>query len=165
MTSRFHPAAWRRACSAFSLAIPLVITLLARCAWGADIPATIGTHWSGPGGADGASAEAAVFAGSLAVLIVVLMVGCVIVAVPALSATARRGALLVLGSLSGGAATQWLIPTHLTMVAGQWGEAVLGGWILVHFASWCYGLVPMLIAPSSTSRRPSVSPQSSPPVG
>lgn len=155
----------RRGLSAISLAVPLVVTLVARCVWGDAIPGTVGTHWSGPGGADRASVEAEVFTGSLAVLIGALVAGCVLLAVPTLSAVASRVALLALGGLSGGAAAQWLIPTHLTIVAGQWTEAVLGGWILVHFASWCYGLVPMLIAPSTASRQPSVSPQSSPMAG
>lgn len=127
--------------------------MVARWVWGSEIPRQLGTHWSSPGGADRSSEESEVFVGALAVMICALVAGCVILAVPALSAMVTRIALLALGGVAAGAATQWLIPTHLTMVAGHWSDAVLGAWILVHFASWAYGLVPMLIAPPVRAAR------------
>ncbi|GAA4145682.1 hypothetical protein [Leifsonia shinshuensis] len=82
-------------------------------------------------------------------------IGVVAVLYPTIHALARRLILLATGSVSAIASAQWLVSTGLTIRAGDPHQAVLGAWILVPFAAFAYGVVPLLLAPPPRPARTS----------
>lgn len=145
-------AAARRLAAAVAVLAPAALALCARAAWSGDLPETIGTHWSSPGPADRATPTHDFFASTFAVAAVASVLGVTAALLPRLYPLARRLVLLATGSVSAIAATQWLVSTWLTIRAGDPYQAVLGAWILIPFAAFAYGVVPLLLAPPCPAR-------------
>ncbi|MFE4950026.1 hypothetical protein ACFQ9V_07945 [Leifsonia sp. NPDC056665] len=115
--------------------------------WRDELPDAVGTHWSGPGPADRTTPTQEFFAGTFAVSGSAAVIGVISALVPKIHPLARRLVLLATGSTSAIAATQWLVSAGLTAQAGDPRQAVLGAWILIPFAAFAYGVLPLLLAP------------------
>ncbi|WP_434317970.1 hypothetical protein [Leifsonia sp. P73] len=132
----------RRLAAAVAVVAPAALALWSRAAWGAELPETVGTHWSSPGPADRTTPTHDLFAGAFGVSAIAALLGATAGLLPRLHPLTRRLILLATGSVSAIAATQWMVPTWLTMRAGDPGEAVLGAWILIMFGAFAYGVLP-----------------------
>lgn len=145
----------RRLAAAVAVLAPAALALWSRAAWGADLPEAVGTHWSSPGPADRATPTRDLFAGAFTVSAIAAVLGATAALLPRLQPLARRLVLLATGSVSAIAATQWMVPTWLTIRAGDPHQAVLGAWILIMFGAFAYGVLPLLLAPPPRAARTS----------
>jgi hypothetical protein len=82
-----------------------------------------------------------------AVAAIAAAIGATAALLPRAHPLARRLILLATGSVSAVAATQWMVSTWVTIRTGDALQAVMGAWILVPFAAFAYGVIPMLLAP------------------
>lgn len=137
----------RRLAAAAAVLLPAALALASRLAWSPDLPLAIGTHWSSPGPADRTTPADEFFGATFAVAAIAAVIGATCALVPRVHPLARRLILLATGSVSAVAATQWMVSTWLTLRAGDPHQAVLGAWILVPFAAFAYGVIPLLLAP------------------
>lgn len=138
---------WRWIAAWTFLALPPLLVLWSAFVWRAELPDAIGTHWSSPGGADRATPTSEFFAGTSIASASATMIGALVISVFRKHHLAVKLTLLGAGSLAGIMAAQWLISAWLTLRTGDPYQAILGPWILVHFAAWAYGVIPMLLAP------------------
>ena len=127
-------------------AAPLLALVLARLAWGPDLPGTIAVHWSAPGApADGFSDTAAYFW-----VVFALAAAAAASSWAALGLARRRpGALLWLPIATSVAApfgATWIVSVITTNAAGDPRQAVLGWWIAlpVLAAGWGLAIFAML---------------------
>ena len=137
----------RRLAAAAAVLLPAALALASLAAWSPGLPPAIGTHWSSPGPADRTTPTDEFFAGTFAVAAIAAVVGATAALLPRAHPLARRLILLATGSVSAIAAAQWLVSTWLTIRDGDPAQAVLGAWILVPFAAFAYGVIPLLLAP------------------
>lgn len=134
--------------------VPPALIVWTRFAWGDALPAWIGTHWSGPGPADRATPMELFFTRTLVVSAIGAAVAAVVIVVQRFASPAKRLIILVAGGVSGVSGAQWLVSGALTVTAGDPYRAVLGVWILVHLASFAYGVIPALLVPADRVAHP-----------
>lgn len=138
----------RLAVAVVAALMPPALIVWSRLAWGDALPDAIGTHWPGPGPADRATPTDLFFTRTVVVSAIGALVAASLVVVPRVPVRAKRLVALVAGGLSGVSGAQWLVSGALTMSAGDPYRAVLGVWILVHLASFAYGVIPALLVPA-----------------
>lgn len=142
----------RRACASAMSAAPLAALTIARLSWGADLPKTVASHWSGTM-PDGFSSASPYFYIVLAIAAAGALLGLAATWKPSLGP-----ALPVATALSATFASSWILSVALTVSAGDPGQAQLGWWILVLFAAMGWGLaiyavLPPTAAPASSAPR------------
>lgn len=142
-----HP---RRISAMAVILLPPLLVGMSWIAWSPGIPDEIGSHWSGPGPADRTTPSGELFRTALIVSTVASLVGFALMLLRTVPPTARTVSVLGAGSVSAIAAAQWLVTAWITIEAGSADRAVMGAWILVHFAVWAYGVIPMALLPSQS---------------
>lgn len=140
---------WRSIAACTFLALPPLLVLWSAFAWKTELPDAIGTHWSSPGGADRATPTSEFFAGTSIGSASATMIGALVISVFRKHDLTVKLTFLGAGSLAGIIAAQWLVSGWLTLRTGDPYQAILGPWILVHFAAWTYGVIPMLLTPGT----------------
>lgn len=128
--------------------LPAVLIGCSQLWWQEDLPIEIGTHWSTPGPADGATPTDQFFTTTLIIAVASGCIGAAAALARRVPPLGTRITLLAAGGVAGIAGAQWLVSAGLTLQAGDPYGSTLGAWILVQFAAFGYGVIPMLIAPA-----------------
>lgn len=129
-------------------ATPLAALVIARLSWGADLPPTVASHWSGTA-PDGFSDTSTYFYVVLAIAVASALLGAA-----AAIRTALAAALPIATTLSATFAAAWILSVGLTEQAGDPQQASLGWWILVPFAAMAWGLAVYAVLPPAASSAP-----------
>ncbi|MET4097954.1 hypothetical protein ABIB37_000191 [Agrococcus sp. UYP10] len=132
--------------AALVLALPPSVIAATWAALAPRLPASIATHWSDTGVADGISPTVPTAVTLLSITGAMLVAGLVLAAVR-LSSRTRATLLSLLAAVSGMLAAAWVVSAVTTVEAGSAQEAVLGPWLALLLGAVLLLLVPWLIHP------------------
>lgn len=132
--------------AALVLVLPPIVIAATWAALAPRLPATVATHWSDAGVADGISATVPTAVTLLSMTTAMLVVGIVLAAVR-MAARARALLLSVLAAISGMLAAAWVVSAATTVEAGSAQRAVLGPWLALLLGAVALLVLPWLVHP------------------
>ncbi|MGC0363897.1 hypothetical protein ABH922_001881 [Rhodococcus sp. 27YEA15] len=121
--------------------VPTVALIIARLAWGDNLPETVASHWSGST-PDGFSTTSTFFAWSLTLSVIAVAIAITV----AIRQSDNAPLFLALTSITSATfATIWILSVALTLDAGSAQDARLGWWIIAPIAAMAVGIAAYLL--------------------